>query len=313
MMNDRTIADQTALYELERQLALIRDRVRDVAARRHSSTYIFGPPGTGKTRTVRTTLDDLGEDYYYHSGHLTPMGFFDLLGEHSDEVIVLDDVSSLFRDKIGQQLLLASLGTAYSGDCTRIIRYQRRGKCETVKFTGGVIALSNLRLHDNDDVMLALKSRTKPLCWEPSDAQLEAMMRDAVTEGWERDGVKVTPEECHQVIDFIVESCHHFGVSLDLRMLFDSALPDFAASKVGEHEVDWRDHTLMSIREQVRRLKYSNPPMSRTDQKEIEQKIAERIRASYNTRREQVEAWQRETNKSERAFDRRITDMRLAK
>src|SRR4051812_35185940 len=74
--------DHVAWYELERQKGVVRDRVRDVAARRHTSAYIFGPRGTSKTFIVRRTLDDLGEPYQYHAGHLTPLGFFDLIAEY---------------------------------------------------------------------------------------------------------------------------------------------------------------------------------------------------------------------------------------
>jgi hypothetical protein len=57
----KSIEHRTTLFELDRQRGVIRDRVKDVAARRHSSAYIFGPAGTSKTRIVRTTLDDIGE------------------------------------------------------------------------------------------------------------------------------------------------------------------------------------------------------------------------------------------------------------
>ncbi len=312
-METKTEKDQTALYQLEKQKGVIRDRVRDVASHRHTSTYIFGPAGTGKSYLVRQTLDEIGADYYLHSGHLTPMGFFDMLRQHPDGVLFLDDVGSLFRDKIGQQLLLAALGNSYGDDWTRIIRYQRRGKNEEVNFSGGLIALSNLRLHDNDEAMLAIKSRTKPLQWDPSETQLAAVMRDAIKSGWSRDSIELTAEECLVVVDFLVDTCRHYSSRLDLRLLFDGALPDFAASKAGEHEVDWRDHAIMAIREQVNHMRFTTTPKTRAELVELERKIAERIRATCNNRREQVEAWVRETGKSERAFDRRSADLRIAK
>ena len=261
---------------------------------------------------VRDTLDDMDEPYHYHSGHLTALGYFDLIRQHSDDVVVLDDVSSLFRDKIGLQLLLASLGTASSDDWTRVVRYQRRGKSEKVNFSGGLIALSNIRLRDDDEVMSAIKSRTKPLCWDPTDVQLAAMMQDAVKNGWQRQGMILTAIECREVVDFLLTQARHYNVALDLRLLFDGALPDYAASKAGEHEADWRDHTLMTLREEVRRLSFTGVPKTRAERVKMEQKIAERIRAAHSTRREQVEAWVDETGKSERAFDRRSADLRIA-
>jgi hypothetical protein len=308
-MEQLSSADQALLYAVEQQLALIRDRVRDVAGHRHTSVYISGPSGVGKTFHVRRTLDELGEPYVYHSGHVTPLGFFDLIKENPDDTIVLDDVSSLFRQPVGQQLLLAALGNYYAGDWTRTVSYRRRGKDEVVRFSGGLIALSNLSLH-NDAIMTAIKSRTKPMLWSPTEPQLAAIMRNSVKEGWGNPCCPLTAAEALTVTEFVVGHCHRYGVAPDLRLLFETALPDFAANKMGEHEADWRDHALAAIRERVRRPEYSGPPKTRAQQIEMERRIVERIRAQHASRAEQVEAWVSETGKSERAYDRRSAELR---
>ena len=83
---------QDPLTELQQRQAVIRDRVRGVARRHYAGFYLHGRPGTSKTHTVKTTLDDLDIPYEYHLGHLTPMGLFDLLAQQHDRILVLDDV-----------------------------------------------------------------------------------------------------------------------------------------------------------------------------------------------------------------------------
>jgi hypothetical protein len=243
---------------------------------------------------------------------LTPLGYFDLLRGNSDAVIVLDDVSSLFREPVGQQLLLASLGTQSPDDWTRTVKYRRRGHEETVHFSGGLVAISNLELHSNS-IMDAIRSRTKPLSWNPSDLQLAALMREAVAEGWQRGDTILNPIECREVVEFVIEQCRHYNARMDLRLLFDGALPDFAATKLGEHEVDWRDHAVMAICQRVKQLKFSGPAKTRAERIAMETKLVERIRAEKSTRREQVEAWYQETAMTERTFDRRSADLRLVR
>jgi len=307
--NDR---DQTALYELERQRAVLRDAVRDVAAKIHTSAYLYGATGTSKTFLVRSTLDNISEPYKYLAGHVTPMGYFDWLKENPDGTLVLDDATSLFHNKIGQQLLLASLGSGYGEERARVVRYHERNRTEVVNFTGGLIVISNEQLHDVGS-MSAIKSRTRPILWNPSEAQLLALMRDATKNGWNRDQTSVSAVECHEVLDFLVAQCHHFNAVIECRLFFEGALPDFAASKAGQHETDWRDHTVSRIRERIGHLRYSGPPLTRDALKKLEQKIAEQVRASCNTRAEQVATWIRETGKSDRAYDRRIAELRIAK
>src|SRR5438270_12603001 len=105
------IANQAALLaELRRRQAVVRDYVRGVARQYATGLYLFGRPGTAKTHTVRAVLEqEVREIYVYQRGHLTPMGLFELIADHPDEVIVLDDLGSIFKSDVAVQLLLSAL------------------------------------------------------------------------------------------------------------------------------------------------------------------------------------------------------------
>jgi hypothetical protein len=145
-----------ASVELERQLGVVRDRVRGVASHGLPGFYLYGRAGTSKTYTVRTTLASLNCEYVYHAGHLTPIGLFELLEENPTKVIVLDDVASIFDQPKALSILLAALGKQPDG--SRIVKYKRQGRTIRVAFSGGIIAISNLELHGNA-VVDALRSR----------------------------------------------------------------------------------------------------------------------------------------------------------
>src|SRR5208337_328989 len=81
------------LAELHRRQAIVRDYVRGVARQYATGLYLFGRPGTAKTHTVRAVLEqEIREIFTYQRGHITPMGLFDLIAGHAEEVIVLDDL-----------------------------------------------------------------------------------------------------------------------------------------------------------------------------------------------------------------------------
>lgn len=136
-----TVPTDPALAELNERLALVRDRVRGVAKQGQAGFYLYGRAGTSKTYTVRTTLEELGVKYQYQNGHITPIGLFETLEEHPDGIIVLDDVSEIFKQPTAKSILLAALGSQPNG--VREIRYKRQGVTAKVRFSGGVIAISN--------------------------------------------------------------------------------------------------------------------------------------------------------------------------
>jgi hypothetical protein len=215
-----------SLAELQQRLKVIRDRVRGVALRQHTGFYLFGRPGSSKTYTVRTTLDQMGTQYAYHSGHLTDLGLFDLLRENHDRIVLLDDVSSIFKQKVALQILLAALGNQPSDRGVRIVKYKRRGLEETIRFTGGILAISNLELHA-EPVMEALKSRVNYLKYDPTDQQIEALMLEIASKGWTTPVGTMTPDECREVAEFLIAESHRLSVRLDMRNLVDKAFPDF--------------------------------------------------------------------------------------
>src|SRR5207244_11565537 len=107
------------LAELKRRQGIVRDYVRAVAGQYATGLYLFGRPGTAKTHTVRAMLEKvIREPYCYQRGHLTPMGLFELIAEHRDDVIVLDDLTAVLDSDVALQILLSALEHPAPGDRT---------------------------------------------------------------------------------------------------------------------------------------------------------------------------------------------------
>ena len=209
-----------ALDDLHKRLALVRDRVRAVAVQGQPGFYLYGRAGTAKTYTVLTTLDKLGIPYYYQNGHLTPIGLFGLLEEHSDSIIVLDDVATIFAQPTAKNLLLAALGKQPNGE--RIVKYTRKSKKVTVRFRGGIIAISNLELH-GDELIAALRSRVQTLKYDPSDEHIIALMGHIASKGHTLNSTSLSAKDCQKVCDYLLQLCKDRQVRPDIRMLVDKA------------------------------------------------------------------------------------------
>ena len=299
------------LSELNSRLTIIRDRIRGVALRSHTGFYLFGRPGTSKTYTVKTTLDQLNVNYEYFDGHLSAIGLFELLEEHPDSTIILDDVSQLFKNKVALQILLAALGNQPDDRGTRIIKYRRQGRDETVRFTGGIIAISNLELH-SDALLEALKSRVHYLQYAPTDEQMAAMMFEIAKNGWRVNDHKMTARECMEVARFLVSESQRRNVRLDMRLLVDKSFPDYLQHREGNSVAHWKDLIISTLEEQTVPLIHTQAESgSRKDTMQIEHEIIRQIIAKVPDRIKRVEAWTEQTGKSERAFYRRLKEMGL--
>lgn len=296
------------LAELEDRLRVIRDRVRGVALGHHAGFYLFGRPGTSKTYTVKTTLAEIGKKFAYQSGHLTDIGLFELLEENHDRVIVLDDVSAIFTKPVALQIMLAALGNQPSDRGTRIVKYKRKGGDLTIRFTGGIIAVSNLELH-TEPVLAGLKSRVNYLKYDPTDEQMEAMILNVVSKGWKVGELSMTPTECLEVAKFLVDHSSQMSIRLDMRNLVDKAYPDYLQHRSGQTDTHWKDLVRSSLEEQLIALQHSPEKDTRDGTKLKEQLLVRTLMTEYDNREERVGKWQELTGKSERAFYRRLQEL----
>jgi hypothetical protein len=297
---------------LRQRQAIVRDFVRGVAGQYATGLYLFGRPGTAKTHTVRKVLEkDIREPYVYQRGHLTPLGLFELLTQHPDDLIVLDDLAALLDSDVALQILLSALEHPAPGDRTRsrVIKYNRQGHEARVAFRGGIICISNRELHDGELVQ-ALKSRVQTLDYDPPDSQLGALMLGIAELGWPHTGpTEISPEEARAVAHFLIQEMLRFGCRFDLRLFVNKALPNFQQWKDEETESDWRDLVTASIEEQLVDARHADERPSRADRKQNEHVLAREILGEHETREERVRAWTERTGKSERAFYRRLAEM----
>ena len=231
--------DAQLVQELEAKLQIIRDRVGSVAHRYHNACYLVGRPGTSKTYTVREELQRLEMPWVYQNARMTPMGLFSFLADHPEHVIVLDDIASLFKNDQAIQILLAALGGEPGKP--RTVTYKSKDKDLKFQFYGGIIAISNMPLR-HDPLARALGSRLTMLEHEPTDDQIGAFMRRLALEGF----VDLSPEECLEVVEFVIAETREFDERLDLRHL-TKAWQDYRQVKHGKAQTPWRDLVRTSL------------------------------------------------------------------
>jgi hypothetical protein len=306
----RIIEDHARLLkDLRAPQAVLRDFVRGVIFQYGTGLYVFGRPGTAKTHAVRAVLEHvIREIYVYLRGHLTPMGLFELIAENPDMLIVLDDVGVLKSD-VSLQILLSALEHPTTADRSRMVIYRRQGGEQRVPFRGGIVCISNKQLHD-EELLGAFKSRVHTLNYNPSDAQLGALMLELADYGWPCRNPVIGPEAAREIAHYLIAEMLRLDCPFDLRLLVNKAFPDYQQWRDGEAESDWRDLITAGIEEHLVAVRHSEePPISREARKEEERAILEEILRDNPTRAERVQAWIDRTGKSERAFYRRLAEM----
>ena len=240
-MTDTSLSpnDRSQVRQFRKKLQLIEDRVSSVGYRYHTACYLTGRSGTSKTYTVCKELERLEEPWVYQNARMTPMGLFGLLAEHPEHIIVLDDITTLFKNDQAMQILLAAL----DGDPgeVRIVRYKSKDKDETINFTGTIIAISNVPLRC-DPLARALGSRIVVLEHEPTDDEMAAFIRHLAADGF----ADLSPDECLEVAEFVISETREHDLRLDLRHL-TKGWQDYRQAKHKRAKTCWQDLVRTSL------------------------------------------------------------------
>jgi hypothetical protein len=294
------------LEGVHKKQSLIQDRIRGVVHGSINGVYLFGRPGTAKTFLVRTTLDKLHARFVYVNGHLTAAKLFDLIEQNPTAVIVLDDVSSIFDDRKALQILLAALGTSPDGTRVRPVCYRTRKEDKVVRFSGSIVAISNLQLAGHKSpVLAALRDRAQVLSFALTDEEMEALIYSIA--GTSPRGVESI--DATRVATFLLGVCRDLQVSPTIRLFVDKALSDFQGWKNDITTSHWNDLVRSSVQELVIAPLQPLRDISRKEQMESERRLVQEICAMFSEREQRVEAWTARTGKSQSAFYRRFREM----
>lgn len=279
---------EQCLQDIEAQFSIIRDRLWGVCQGQSNGFYLHGPPGISKTHTVKTFLMDKSIPFEYVQGELTGSALFDVIEENPDGVIVLDDVSSIFRDKKAVQILLAALGSPPDGSRVRKVPYRTARDKRVVDFTGGVVAISNLALDEHrNGVIAALESRVDVQMLNPTPEQVEAKVFKIAMEG----PAGVTAEEAVMVADFLVRECRKRGIRLTIRLFIDSALRDFRMWKAGGLENHWTVLVRATVAKQFVPKRNAVRGVSHGDQTKADRRSVPMVRSTLPTLEQRRPAW----------------------
>ena len=206
---------------------------------------------------------------------------------------MLDDIASLFKNDQALQILLPALD-GDPGSAPELITYKSKDQDQTVEFTGGIIAISNVPLRC-DPLARALGSRLTMLEHEPTDEQVAAFMRLLASKGF----ADLSSEECQEVAEFVIVETREYELRLDLRHL-TKAWQDFRQDKHGKSETPWQDLVRTSLQKSV-----FEPviPMSKRDEIEQQVDLVSRLVDQYpgDTNRQ----WQESGLKRSTFYDRR--------
>ncbi len=135
--------------DLERRYASVETYIKKLSTGDINNLIINGPAGVGKTHAVETFLGKFAKGRYkVVKGHMTPLSLFGNLYLHRDpnNILVLDDIDSVFKKIEGVNLLKAAMDTG----TVRRINWESSsalkgvGIPESFEFQGKVILISNI-------------------------------------------------------------------------------------------------------------------------------------------------------------------------
>tara|TARA_R110002111_G_scaffold55414_2_gene95287 strand:- start:1065 stop:1898 length:834 start_codon:yes stop_codon:yes gene_type:complete len=90
------------------------------ASGRYSLLVLLGPPGLGKSQTLKACLGN--RDHVCLDNHASAFGLYQLLHQHRNEMVVIDDLDAIYADRGMVRLIKALCNT----DPVKTLRWQSR-------------------------------------------------------------------------------------------------------------------------------------------------------------------------------------------
>jgi hypothetical protein len=235
--------DQAALESFRARQQVLRDLTIGCINGSHTGVYIYGPPGTSKTHTIHNTLREK-KAYWQHHQRITAKPLYLELEKHPGAVHVIDDCEQLFSEKSALTLLRSALGgERVKGRRERRVSYSVSGSRARVLehyFFGAIIFPSNRPLTDERPEIRAVMSRIPCVGHAPPEHEVRALMRHVARQGHTGEAGSMSPSECVEVIEYVIQLASELKCHLDLRWI-EHSYGHYLTQLASGGAVDWRD------------------------------------------------------------------------
>jgi hypothetical protein len=216
---------------LEENYANVEKYIQGICKGEFRSVIVNGPPGVGKSYSVDTYLQQYAEEgsYKVAAGHMTPLSLYGNLYQYRNvgDVLVLDDIDSVFSKIEGINLLKAAMDTKP----VRRINWESSsavvmnlGLPSHFEFKGSVVLISNIGFVQKKGKMQehldALKDRSYSL--HISDNTKEELYQQVcfmvIKKGLLKE-FELTAEQQSKILDYIGANLDRLNkISLRLAM-----------------------------------------------------------------------------------------------
>jgi hypothetical protein len=183
----------------------------------------------------------------------------------------------------------------------RVVWQSARTREEFI-FTGRLILVCNRPLDDIPELR-AIKTRIAVVHYKATNAEVAALMRKIARRGHRHGPHALTAEECLEVADEIISQTQRLERNLDLRLLINT-FNDRIQWAAGDTESHWT--VLLEARMKERVVTPPAPVGVRAVRKQRELDLVRHI--ADLPPRERLDAWRRETGKSQAALYRRLEE-----
>ncbi len=304
-------ADEDCLRTIDAKFQLIRDQVAAVALGLSSGAYMFGPGGCGKSYAVIDELRRRNVPYKLYDSRMTGRGLYNALEKFPDAVHLLEDMEQLFRDTGARGVLRSALWSQTPSiegrRPERLVTWSTHQMEHSTIFTGGIVMTANRPLPDLPELD-AVKTRIAYTQVALSDQEMIALMRRLCLDGQATGAGHVSPAECREVCDYIVDQCGGLNRRFDLR-LYVNAVGDYAQWRDVESGCHWHDLVAARIKERPIAIGSVATTADRQTTKTHELELAQKLMA-ITDREERSRRWHEQTGKSEPTLYRRLDEVK---
>jgi hypothetical protein len=220
--SDFTPDEVTALGGLDTKYENLRTNALLVAKGHFTGLYAYGPGGGGKSHQIRKALESAHMPCILVNTHVTGAALFRKMAANPHGLYLVEDLETLFHDKIARNALRAALWGERDaeGKMIRHVTYTTMRDQIAFNFEGGIIFTMNRPLKDIPEIA-ALATRILVTHFAPTRTELLAIAKKISLSGYHTEKGTLTADQTLEVFNYYKAQLHHIPDRLpDLRLLF---------------------------------------------------------------------------------------------